>query len=321
MATSSATATVPVRRTNLSARSCMIRLMPEQLTSTDLDDWSRCRDAEEHLPTLARRLVMATVRADPSVLPPQRASGCPASTDGSKPARFRSQLLVQGTRCTRVPQGGHVEPFERREVFRDAPAPSSRSRSSLSAYCRDGTSVGDGAPSTEELLSWVRTAKRGLAEADRREVASVVTGEAISGPATDADGTWPCRPRRPGGRARRSIERGLAIGRLNQRGATVRSAYDGGDQDACSLPSTRIGHIMSVLPGHAPALCWTSWPAGTWPKHAAKTAGPTAAPTNSRRAAAPPTVSHRKPSTPERTRSQGLQGAEGVLRGILPGYP
>ncbi|WP_421735721.1 hypothetical protein [Cellulomonas sp.] len=38
--------------------------MSTHLTSTDLDDWSRRRDSEAHLPTLVRKLVMATVRPD-----------------------------------------------------------------------------------------------------------------------------------------------------------------------------------------------------------------------------------------------------------------
>jgi hypothetical protein len=35
-----------------------------RLTSADLDDWSRRKDSEGHLPTLVRRLIMATVRPD-----------------------------------------------------------------------------------------------------------------------------------------------------------------------------------------------------------------------------------------------------------------
>lgn len=38
--------------------------MSAHLTSTELDDWSRRRDSEAHLPTLVRKLVMATVRPD-----------------------------------------------------------------------------------------------------------------------------------------------------------------------------------------------------------------------------------------------------------------
>ena len=38
--------------------------MSVRITSTDLDDWSRRRDSEGHLPTLVRRLIMATVRPD-----------------------------------------------------------------------------------------------------------------------------------------------------------------------------------------------------------------------------------------------------------------
>lgn len=38
--------------------------MSVHITNTDLDDWSRRRDSEGHLPTLVRRLIMASVRPD-----------------------------------------------------------------------------------------------------------------------------------------------------------------------------------------------------------------------------------------------------------------
>ena len=38
--------------------------MSARITSADLDDWSRRRDSEGHLPTLVRRLIMASVRPD-----------------------------------------------------------------------------------------------------------------------------------------------------------------------------------------------------------------------------------------------------------------
>ncbi|WP_433117863.1 hypothetical protein [Micromonospora sp. CA-246542] len=38
--------------------------MSTDLTATDLDEWSRRRDAEGHLPTLVRKLIMASVRPD-----------------------------------------------------------------------------------------------------------------------------------------------------------------------------------------------------------------------------------------------------------------
>jgi hypothetical protein len=47
--------------------------MSAHLTSTDLDDWSRRRDSQGHLPTLVRRLIMATVKPDRLRYPQQRA--------------------------------------------------------------------------------------------------------------------------------------------------------------------------------------------------------------------------------------------------------
>jgi hypothetical protein len=38
--------------------------MSVRITNADLDDWSRRRDSEEHLPTLIRRLIMASIRPD-----------------------------------------------------------------------------------------------------------------------------------------------------------------------------------------------------------------------------------------------------------------
>jgi hypothetical protein len=38
--------------------------MSAHITSGDLDEWSRRRDSEGHLPTLVRRLIMASVRPD-----------------------------------------------------------------------------------------------------------------------------------------------------------------------------------------------------------------------------------------------------------------
>jgi hypothetical protein len=79
----------------------------------------------------------------------------------------------------------------------------------------------------------VTQARDALAENGRSAVASVVIGEALSGPATDADGTWPCRAVRDvlENEQDARLEEGLAIGRFNQRGVTTRGPYDGGGQE------------------------------------------------------------------------------------------
>lgn len=93
----------------------------------------------------------------------------------------------------------------------------------------------DGAdlPAPEQAQAWVAAARAALAARHRDHVASVVIGEALSGPITDADGVWPSEPVRAvlEREQDRRLEDGLAIGRLNQRGVTVRSPYSGGDQE------------------------------------------------------------------------------------------
>jgi len=77
------------------------------------------------------------------------------------------------------------------------------------------------------------SAKEALAAAGRAEIASVVIGEVLSGPAADLDGTWPSRPVRDvlEHQQDRRMEEGLVIGRFNQRGVTSRGVYDGGTQE------------------------------------------------------------------------------------------
>lgn len=88
-------------------------------------------------------------------------------------------------------------------------------------------------PSDEQVQAWVDAAKQALVASGRARIASEAIGEALSGPAADPDGTWPSH-------AVRSVlehehdpdmEQGIAIGRFNQRGVTVRGPYDGGAQE------------------------------------------------------------------------------------------
>jgi hypothetical protein len=60
-----------------------------------------------------------------------------------------------------------------------------------------------------------------------------VIGEALSGPATDDDGTWPSEPVRDVLEHEQDdeLQTGMHIGRFNQRGVTVRNPYSGGAQE------------------------------------------------------------------------------------------
>ncbi|PBC45339.1 hypothetical protein [Rhodococcus sp. ACPA1] len=76
--------------------------MGEHLTSTDLDDWSRRRDSEAHLPTLVRRLIMATVRPDRIRIPAAESVALPG-LDGT--------VKVPGGAKPFVPAGDSVWEF------------------------------------------------------------------------------------------------------------------------------------------------------------------------------------------------------------------
>jgi hypothetical protein len=94
-------------------------------------------------------------------------------------------------------------------------------------------SAGGQPPTGDQVSQWVREAKRLLAAAGRGEIASVIIGEALSGPAADPEGTWPSLPVRDALEREqdRRLEEGLAIGRFNQRGVTMRGPYEGGVQE------------------------------------------------------------------------------------------
>lgn len=88
-------------------------------------------------------------------------------------------------------------------------------------------------PSATDVQAWVTTARVLLQERRRGQVAGSVLGQALSGPVTDPDGTWPCAAVRAvlEHELDDRLENGLQIGRLNQRGVTSRGVYDGGAQE------------------------------------------------------------------------------------------
>lgn len=93
---------------------------------------------------------------------------------------------------------------------------------------RDGSQ-----PDAGQVRAWASEARKFLEDAGRGQIASLVIGEALSGPATDADGTWPSRAVRDALEYEQdnAVERGVVLGRFNQRGVTVRGPYEGGNQE------------------------------------------------------------------------------------------
>jgi len=92
---------------------------------------------------------------------------------------------------------------------------------------------GDKSPTAEALQAWVDQARVELGMLDRSGVASMVIGEALAAPTADPDGTWPCEAVRVVLEHEQdvSLEEHLGVRRFNQRGATGRPVYAGGDME------------------------------------------------------------------------------------------
>ena len=83
------------------------------------------------------------------------------------------------------------------------------------------------------LESWIKRARKSLAESGRGEIGDIKIGEILSAAKRDPNQPWPPKPvceiieiARS-----RSLERGFEIGVYNRRGVTVRMPYDGGEQE------------------------------------------------------------------------------------------
>jgi hypothetical protein len=91
----------------------------------------------------------------------------------------------------------------------------------------------DGSIDTEHLEQWVRDARLALADADRADIGDEQIGQILAASPPGSDGVWPAEPVRaiietvgsP------SIETGMHVGAINDRGVTTRGAYDGGEQE------------------------------------------------------------------------------------------
>ncbi len=88
-------------------------------------------------------------------------------------------------------------------------------------------------PTTEEMLRWVESVREKLTACGRARVLPQVLGYALSGTATDDDGTWPSESVRDVLEilGDTDLDQRLAVAKLNQRGVTGRGVYDGGAQE------------------------------------------------------------------------------------------
>lgn len=91
----------------------------------------------------------------------------------------------------------------------------------------------DGSIDAEHLTSWVTEARRLLAECGRAKVGDGEIGNVLSRCPTGRDGIWPAEEVRDLLETLKSpeIESGFSRGRYNQRGVSVRGAYDGGGRE------------------------------------------------------------------------------------------
>ncbi len=91
----------------------------------------------------------------------------------------------------------------------------------------------DGRIDVHLLGEWIRQARSGLAEADRRDVGDYLIGKALSSSPAEPDGSWPSQPVRDLIEALENdtIERGFEHGVYNSRGVVSRSTDDAGAQE------------------------------------------------------------------------------------------
>lgn len=131
-----------------------------------------------------------------------------------------------------------------------------REWSTLPGLRDDGTIDGD------HLAEWVRGARFALIDLGRAAIGDEQIGQVLASSPPGADGVWPAEEVREivESLVNTRIETGLHIGRTNQRGVTMRGAFDGGDQeralegeyrDMASRIATRWPRTARVLRGIA----------------------------------------------------------------------
>jgi len=91
----------------------------------------------------------------------------------------------------------------------------------------------DGTLDEVGMQRWVREARLQLSELDRTDIGDEVIGQTFAYAPSDPDGIWPPQSVRDliESIGSRDLENGVVTGRLNSRGVTTRSVYEGGSQE------------------------------------------------------------------------------------------
>jgi hypothetical protein len=110
----------------------------------------------------------------------------------------------------------------------------------------------DGTIDAEALTTWVRHARLALADADRADIGDEQIGQTLASGPPGADGLWPAEPVRGiiESIGSTSLEAGVELGALNDRGVTSRGVYDGGGQE----------RALAATYGQAAREMATTWP-------------------------------------------------------------
>jgi hypothetical protein len=105
----------------------------------------------------------------------------------------------------------------------------------------------------QHLKQWVRDARLAFADADRADIGDEQIGQVLATSPPGADTIWPAEPVRDilEDIGSPSLETGVHIGAVNQRGVTTRDVYDGGQQERALAARYRQ---------------WAKQTAGSWPR-------------------------------------------------------
>jgi hypothetical protein len=111
----------------------------------------------------------------------------------------------------------------------------------------------DGSVDGQHLKQWVRDARLAFADADRADIGDEQIGQVLATSPPGADTIWPAEPVRDilEDIGSPSLETGVHIGAVNQRGVTTRGVYDGGQQERALAARYRQ---------------WAKQTAGSWPR-------------------------------------------------------
>jgi excisionase family DNA binding protein len=111
----------------------------------------------------------------------------------------------------------------------------------------------DGTMDGEHLEQWVRDARLALADVDRADIGDEQIGRVLATSPTGTDGIWPAEPVRNILETIGSVsmETGVHVGVINQRGVTTRGVYEGGQQERTLAARYRQ---------------WAKQTAGNWPR-------------------------------------------------------